>query len=183
KKRHLVAYRVGVEYKESKHEIDPYFLGVWLGDGDCNGPAITNQDNEILDWVSNKYTHTKIKTTNRTDRVYVKDGMVGLLRNKELLKNKHIPSEYLIDSRDNRLKLLAGLIDTDGHRECRSDRPNQRSYEITQKNKTLAYQIKELCFSLGFYASLKEKTATMRRSDGTVYKCQVYRISIYGREL
>lgn len=182
-KRHLVCYRVGVEYKEVKHEIDPYFLGVWLGDGYSGGSEITNVEPEIVDWLGDNFCVTKKKCKNRSQSYYIKSGMRALLGAKELLKNKHIPSDYLIDSCENRLQLLAGLIDTDGHRCVKPDRPNQRSYEITQKNKELAYQIKELCFSLGFYASLKEKTARMKRADGSVYKCQVYRISIYGREL
>lgn len=183
KKKHLVCYRVGVEYKEVKHEIDPYFLGLWLGDGSKGAPEVTNIDSEIVDWLNNNYTVTKKKCTNRTQSYYIKGGLVGLLRNKNLLNNKHIPHDYLVDSRENRLKLLAGLIDTDGHRECREDRPNQRSYEIIQKNKELIYQIRELCLSLGFYASVTEKTATMKRSDGSIYKCPVYRLSLYGRDL
>lgn len=183
RKRHLVCYRVGVEYKASTHDIDPYFLGLWLGDGSKNSPEITNIDTEIAVWLNKKYSVTKKKCKNRAQGYYIKDGVVGLLRNKNLLNNKHIPDSYLIDSRENRLNLLAGIIDTDGHRECRITRPNQRSYEIVQKNKELAYQIKELCLSLGFYASLKVKKATMNRSDGSVYKCDVYRICIYGQDL
>ena len=32
-----------------------------------------------------------------------------------LIGNKHIPNEYLFNNRESRLKLLAGIIDTDGH--------------------------------------------------------------------
>lgn len=183
-KRHFVCYRVGVEYTHNSHDIDPYFLGIWLGDGGKHGSTITNEESEIVEWLYKEYSSThKINQSNRSPTYYIKNGIRSLLKNKNLLLNKHIPNDYLIDSRENRLKLLAGLIDTDGHRECRDDRPNQRSYEITQKNKELAYQIKELCFSLGFYASLKEKIATMKRKDGSIYKCPVYRMSIYGRDL
>lgn len=183
KKKNLVCYRVGVEYKEKEHNIDPYFLGLWLGDGSKHGPEITSIEPEIVSWLNSKYTVTKKKCPNRAQSYYIKDGVVGLLRNKNLLLNKHIPDEYLIDSRSNRLKLLAGIIDTDGHRDSRISRPNQRAYEVIQKDKQLSYQIRELCLSLGFYASLKCKVATMKRSDGSIYKCEVYRINIYGRNL
>ena len=67
-----------------------------------------------------------------------------------LLQNKHIPEEYLYNSRENRLKLLAGIIDTDGSY-------NQNgNYDIVQKNKKLAKQIQELCHSLGFKCSLNK---------------------------
>lgn len=191
RKRHLVCYRVGVEYKDVKHDIDPYFLGIWLGDGGKSSTIISAMEPEIIAWINsyakdNSY-RVSITTKNNKPVAYSivggKTPLYTLMRMKNLLENKHIPQDYLIDSRENRLKLLAGLIDTDGHRECREDRKNQRSYEIVQKNKTLAYDIKELCFSLGYYASLKEKTATMKRDDGSIYKCLVYRISIYGRDL
>ncbi|UWF82784.1 MAG: Homing endonuclease [Bacteriophage sp.] len=40
--------------------------------------------------------------------------LLNELRNLKVLNNKHIPDDYIFDSRENRLKLLAGLIDTDG---------------------------------------------------------------------
>lgn len=54
------------------------------------------------------------------------------------LDNKKIPKDYKINSRENRLKLLAGLID-----KC-------NGYEIMQKNTELAEDIVFLCKSLGF---------------------------------
>jgi hypothetical protein len=95
-----------------------------------------------------------------------------------VINNKHIPSEYLIDSEKNRLDLLAGLIDTDGHLSI--IRGFQTCYEITQKRKELADGIVELSRSLGFYTSIIKKVASMKRADGSVYRCDVYRVSIYG---
>lgn len=183
RQRHLMCYRVGVEYPEITHNIDSYFLGVWLGDGDSARANITNEDSEVIDWILSKFDAVLHNPVNRTQRCSVRQGLTKLLKNKNLLKNKHIPSEYLIDSRKNRLELLAGLIDTDGHRCIKPDRPNQRYYEIIQKNKNLSEDIRELCLSLGYYASLRQKIATMKRKDGTIYRCPVYRISIFGRDL
>lgn len=95
------------------------------------------------------------------------------LRALGVLEDKHIPVEYLRASRLNRLDLLAGLVDTDGHY-------TGSSFEITQKRKRLAEDIAELAQSLGFYARIKEKVATMKRSDGSVYRCEVYRVNICG---
>jgi hypothetical protein len=72
------------------------------------------------------------------------------LKNYSLLNNKHIPIVYLKNSKDVRLELLAGLLDTDGYLEKGSH------YSIIQKNKQLADDIVILCQSLGFYTKMKE---------------------------
>jgi len=68
--------------------IDPYVLGVWLGDGDSDAGRITchPHDCEIVDH----------------------------LRGIGVLNNKHIPGGYLRGSAAQRLALLQGLMDTDG---------------------------------------------------------------------
>lgn len=80
------------EFNRSKEtlEIDPYFLGILLGDGSLcqNLPRITSIDSEI-----------------------VKELKSG---------NKFIPEKYLTASINSRQEILAGLLDTDGHlnRKC-----------------------------------------------------------------
>lgn len=186
-KQHLMCYRVALEYPARQHNIDPYFLGIWLGDGSSTHVEITNTDFEIIDWLKNYCKKNQLNFHQKKGKnaitYSITNGRFGIrhvFRQKHLFDNKHIPKDYLIDSRENRLKLLAGLIDTDGYK---NPDPKKRHYEIIQKNKTLAFQIQELCLSLGFYASCREKTATMRRSDGTLYSCPVYRIAIYGKNL
>jgi hypothetical protein len=185
-KKHLMCYRVGLEYPHRFHHINPYFLGAWLGDGTSSGVEITNDDEEVVSWFrnyckENNLNFHKKKQINRSDGYIIGNGNNGIrnvFRQKNLLNNKHIPKDYLIDSRANRLKLLAGLIDTDGYKN-----PDRRCYEIVQKRKELAYQIQELCLSLGFNASLNSKIATMKRGNGTVYSCEVYRVAIFGHLL
>ena len=89
-----------------------------------------------------------------------------------MLGDKHIPQAYLSNSTDSRLRLLAGLIDSDGHLD-----PVSNGYEITQKNHRLARQIKFLADSLGFRTSLKKKRAAI---SAIGYESEVYRVRIYG---
>ncbi len=183
KQAHLMCYRVGVEYSAKLHGIHPYLLGLWLGDGSQMAAQITNEDQVVVDWLNKHYSISTARSKGKAQSIYIRGELINWLKTYQLYKNKHIPNRYLIDSRENRLQLLAGLIDTDGHRCVKPDRPNQRYYEITQKRKDLAYQIRELCLSLGFYASIYSKIATMKRKDGTVYRSTVYRVSIYGHDL
>src|SRR4030042_5574367 len=51
-KEHFRGYRAGlIEYQEKDEKVDPYFLGLWLGDGTNNAVAITSADFEIVDWL------------------------------------------------------------------------------------------------------------------------------------
>lgn len=185
-KKHLMLYRVPVAYKSKNNIVDPYLLGLWLGDGSSNDSAITNVDTEIttyiFDWAYKNNLQIKVHK-NITYRFYCKDTFnkgnlfLDILKKLDLKKNKHIPNDYLINSSKNRLLLLAGIIDSDGYLTIKGNRQN---YEITQKNKLLANQICVLSNSLGFYASINKKVATMRRRDGSIYSCDVYRVNIFG---
>lgn len=203
-KEHLVLYRNGWgnNYKEQQHYIPSYILGIYLGDGCKTYGNITTTDDEIVNEITS-FANSIGLVCNRTigykrDISYRicqestcvnENGIKHLkkwavnpyrqeLRNINVLNNKHIPTSYLIDSEENRLQLLAGIIDTDGHLMLVKDRPH--GYEITQKNERLANDIVELARSLGFYVNIRKKLATMIRADGSIHRCEVNRISIYG---
>ena len=187
---HLVQYRRGwgEYYTEKLHAIPPYLLGLFLGDGTAKKGDITSIDKEIVEYINNYATANNL-------RIHIEGGITHSIRaiknkghdniyRKELKRikvfgNKHIPSEYLIDSLKNRMELLAGLVDTDGCLLYNS-KGVPTHYEITQSDNTLAYQIAELARSCGFHASLNKKTATMKRKDGTIYSSIVNRINING---
>ena len=98
-----------------------------------------------------------------------------MLRNHNLLLNKHIPKIYKCNSRQVRLELLAGIIDSDG---CES----HGGYDIIQKNETLLDDIIYVARSLGFAAYKKEcKKSCMYKGEKKegVY----YRTNIHGKGL
>lgn len=189
KKRHLVQWMTGVDFQEKNNIIDPYIIGLWIGDGNSGSPIFTLGDKEPIDYVKswckeNKCKYIIRKNSNKSCRINIsgqklltkKGGENVLLKELQdsgLLQNKHIPEKYLVNSRKNRLKLLAGLIDSDGHR-------HKTGYEITQKNKNVATAIAYLCRSLGFFATIKEKIAVLTSKN---YSCLVYRVNIFGNNL
>tara|TARA_B100001093_G_scaffold354326_1_gene338826 strand:- start:2054 stop:4873 length:2820 start_codon:yes stop_codon:yes gene_type:complete len=103
------------------------------------------------------------------------------LKKYNLLNNKHIPDVYLMNSEENRLKLLAGIIDTDG---CVSN--NGKRITIIQVNKHLSNQICVLARSLGFLVkmSLRKKlnVKVPKCEERKDYKSQ-YNINISGTHL
>lgn len=99
--------------------IDPYTLGVWLGDGySANGHiGLDARDKEIFNNIPYNITSQRIYTKNRK-HPFLDLGFSDLkkaLESNNLINNKHIPQKYLFASKEQRLALLQGLMDTDGH--------------------------------------------------------------------
>lgn len=179
-------YKVPIEFSSKELSLDPYFLGLWLGDGHSYSSRITTTDQEVIDFLQ-KYANEM----NAHFSVYTQEGKVNNysitkghrggaqeatiqanLRALNLLENKHIPQVFLANSTENRLLLLAGLIDSDGYYDAAYN-----VYEITQKNENLARQIKFLCDSLGFKTSIKSKKAEIANRG---YESTVWRVRFYG---
>lgn len=190
--KHCMLYRVAVEYPEKKHQMPPYMLGIWLGDGSARKFRISKPDIEIKEYLED-YAYlndTQLNTYIGKDKfgkdktpghAFARGNKIGgLIRSLDLYCNKHIPIDYLVDSAKNRLDLLAGLLDTDG---SLNQDGNKVSYEITQKSETLAADIHKLANSLGFSSTIHPKMARMKREDGSVYECEVFRVNIFGNNL
>ena len=88
---------------------------------------------------------------------------------------KHIPDIFLRNSKENRLKLLAGLIDTDGH--LAGDN-GTTGWEISQKVERLILDIKRLAEGLGFFTYL---TVSNKCATNTIKKIKrpYFRLVIY----
>lgn len=96
--------------------IDPYVLGCWLGDGSKQCGAITNETNNVLAEIQRRgYTlGSDISAEDRTS-TYTILGIYPILKQLNLINNKHIPDLYQRASYEQRLDLLRGLMDTDGY--------------------------------------------------------------------
>ncbi len=137
--------------------IDPYLLGCWLGDGTARRAEITTADDEVIDAfreqfeVSYRYDRGKAST-------YGLLKFLTLLKQLNLVRNKHIPHEYLWGSERQRLDLLQGLMDTDGT-------VAKASVEFTNTNRSLVEGAAFLARSLGMKASVRENRATLNGVD------------------
>lgn len=177
-------YRTALEFTPRKVSIDPWLYGIWLGDGTTKYSAITNPDNEIIEEIYKKvpegnFADVKIyKDKNGKDKcekicINACDIKISPFRRfiKSSLLNdeKIIKKEYLYNSREIRLALLAGLIDSDGY-------VSKNSCEIAVKYDNLAKDILFLCRSLGFaaYDNYREKICY---NNGTVNKYHIISIS------
>ncbi len=149
--------------------IDPYVLGAWLGDGDTNGGRMW-QSVEDKPWMMSEIERCGFVVQHHKDPIAF--GVLGLrkrLRNLNVLRNKHIPQFYLRSSPKDRLALLQGLVDTDGHVNLKT------GVEITTIHEHLALQIQELVRSLGVKAQLYGGRATIDGKDcGPKYRIHFY---------
>jgi glycosyltransferase involved in cell wall biosynthesis len=162
-------YRSEVEFPHAEVLLEPYFIGAMLGDGSLlKTPRIITMDEEIREYFSNYCL--SVGEEKLHINAYGKQGSkastysAGLEPNsgpsknpiieklkfyklyKVSCKNKFIPKQYLINSRKNRLELLAGLIDTDG---CLI----KSSYQFSNSSKQLINDVAFLARSLGFRVS------------------------------
>ena len=90
--------------------IDPYTLGLWLGDGYKRDGSICSGDPEVWEYVPYTVESRPSSVIGDFSSRNIK-GLKTKLRQESLLQNKHVPEQYLRASIEDRLALLRG---TDG---------------------------------------------------------------------
>ena len=174
-----------IQFEEKDLPIDPYLLGVLLGDGalTTNGIVFTCAEQDLLEKVKNillKYNcelHYKGQYDYRIkgekgfgyhgvqDRISFAIDKLGLRDTDS--HSKFIPTSYLFSSETQRLALLQGIIDTDGY--CGGS-----FYDLTLASKQLILDTMWLCESLGFTCTYSEKQSSCNGKDcGTVYRLYI----------
>jgi len=158
-------------FNDQEITIDPYILGVILGDGGITqgNIIITSNDKQIIDLVrerlpeelkikkiSNKYCYSITKKEKSCPQI--KNPYKEHLKNLNLMGksslDKKIPNEYKYNSLSVRLDLIRGLMDTDG---CVDKNGN---IEYSSSSIDLAYDMKEILESLGCIVSINRKETT-----------------------
>lgn len=176
-------YKVPLDFPERPLKIDPYILGAYLGDGGQRDGNITSVDEEIINYFRKYFEQIGLVLKKRpSDITYgITTGKNGggkgcnpfrtFLKENKINLEKHIPNDYLFNSKENRLKLLAGLLDTDGSLS------DGNIFDFIQKREKLFDQILFLARSLGFscYKNTCQKTCTNSKTKytGTYHRCSI----------
>lgn len=138
-----------------KLDVDPYTLGVWLGDKYSTCGWITHHQEDfsiienIIDGGNWKTRSFNLKDKEHFQTTYVY-GLHPLLKKIGVSTNKHIPVEYLRSSYNQRLSLLQGLMDAAG-----TVHPGG-SCNITLANKQLIDDTYELLLTMGLNPTIKK---------------------------
>jgi len=167
-----------IEFDEKPLIIDPYFLGLWLGDGSANSLSITTPDIEVVDYLNNfaidNYFNIRIEDlkNNKAKTYYLtrnwcRNNFTNYFKDN-LKNNKHIPHEYKINSKENRLQLLAGLLDSDGYLAT----TDNSTFELITKYNHIANDIAFICRSLGL--SCVTSIKYNKKYDKNYYRCSIY---------
>lgn len=166
-----------MRYSEKQFSIDPYLLGVLIGDG-CfrtKTPSFTSMDDEIVNKIKSiirdDYKLSKNRLSyNICQKNVIRDGksfnyyyseLQKLGLQNLLSKDKHIPESYKKSSINQRLELIRGLMDTDGTVDKKS-----RGISFSTSSKTLATDVQDILWSLGAKCSITEKIPFYYDKDG-----------------
>lgn len=150
--------------------IDPYILGILIGDG-CLKQSVqfTTGDQEIVDKVSSKLApEFRLHHVAKKDRC--DDYRISLVKNdghtrngyREILEiyelwdkgsyKKFIPERYMRGSKSQKLELLQGLMDSDGYANT--------SLSYCTVSHELACNVRDLVRSIGGQAYISNKITT-----------------------
>ena len=149
--------------------IDPYVLGVWLGDGASAQGHITSHDKDAV-YIRAEFDSRGYKTTDqKTKYLFGTLGLKTKLRDLGVLNNKHIPADYLSANPVQRRGLLKGLMDSDGNVTKKGQ------CFFSQKSLAFITQVRELLCSLGIKNSLQTTEAKIyNKSYGLTHRLSFY---------
>jgi hypothetical protein len=167
--------------------VDPYFLGLILGDGclrhGMGGLSVSKPDEEIAEEVKRQCAywggdyacvHRSPNGTNPSHWMRSAHKLTAVLDGLGLMgttsHDKFVPMQYLTAGASQRAALLAGLLDTDGHL-CKGN-----CYDYISASWQLAYDVAFLARSLGLAAYLKPCTKGCQNGHVGDY----WRVSISG---
>lgn len=188
-KKHIhKLYRTAVEFPETGGVllIDPYVMGVVLGDGCITQSVVVHKPSqEIRDEFERigKLDGFAINEHNKQDGDCPAFGVISdcngrnsVLEGLRILdlygttsETKFIPQSYKTATLEDRLRLLAGLMDTDGS-------VTGSGFDYISKSKTLAEDIAFVCRSVGLAAYVKHCVKSCQNGFTGVY----YRVGISG---
>lgn len=153
---HAIPVADTLDLPEKALPLDPYVLGVWLGDGTTANGDVTTADAEITAAVvaAGFPVRRKSRKPNNRAATYAHDGLREALKGLGLLGNKHIPHDYLWAAAGQRIALLQGLMDTDGGVAA-------GKAEFTSTRRVLAEGVAHLARSLGHKATVREGVARL----------------------
>lgn len=173
----------GLDLPKQEVLIDPYILGMWLGDGSKDQPifAVNTKDVEnyksLKDYAEKNDLLVSIRKTTspncekvcfiRSNNDSKSNKFNSFLEHYKIRGNKSIPAEYFNNDFETRLNLLAGLLDTDG---SFVNRNNTCFYELSSSKEDMFYDYVKLARSLGFKVDYRVYKTNL---DTIAYKMKI----------
>lgn len=179
-RNHSIKLSQPLQLPDTVLPIPPYVLGAWLGDGNSRSARFTCNDSDIQIIEELRKEGIEAKGYSKFEywlggkgRTWAPDirkqTLQYKLRELNLLKNKHIPLNYLRASYKQRLSLMQGLMDTDGFVSPRGQ------CEIVTIYPRLLDGVLDLLRGLGFKPSVNTQIAKCNgKNCGECYRIQFF---------
>ena len=167
--KYVIPASYGVDWPEVEHEVDPYVVGAFIGNGALTENALTfsSNDKETVDKLAlllnsdsavNLYENFSWKFPLKSPSIGVKGQQQKYILTKDIFSEldnhkaheKFIPEAYKYGSRSQRWALIQGLFDTDGN--ISNDFRRRISYATTSLQ--LAKDIQFVLYSLGMRSTI-----------------------------
>jgi len=160
--------------------IEPYLLGVCLGDGHIKNTSVQIQiEEDDFDEIfkGQLISEQKQRRNVRACSVNLGDSLKELNLNQTRSHTKFIPDIYKYSSIEDRVSILQGLMDTDGH--CmKSKNGNFTGTEYCTVSEQLADDVAEIVHSLGGIVRKKSRIPTYHHNGEKKFGKRVYRLNI-----
>ena len=177
-----------VKYPEKSYSIDPYVMGLILGDGsfryDLSNKSFSfsSSDEELVKAICDRQGYSTYKRNSdhnynwsfelvnqeKHKNVWVEDILSEYPELWQLKsEDKYIPQEFLLGSVEQRYDLLAGLLDTDGSID------EKGRIGFTTISPILRDNIIELCESLGLTCNYSTDTRSDKYTIGECYNLHI----------
>lgn len=156
--------------------LDPYILGLWLGDGSKQCGSLTNMNQDTWTEIKNRgYRLGKDISQGGSGKAQTKTilGIYPILKKLNLIDNKHLPELYLTASYEQRLDLLRGLMDSDGYYNIK-----RKSCVVNTTQKWQAEAVVQIASSLGIKATLHYTYAIYNKVKKPAYHA-TFRVDTY----
>lgn len=142
---HAIPAAGALDMKPAELPIDPYVLGYLLGDGDTRATGRVACDPRDRDWLSVEFRRAGFMTRrpSRDPGHFFVLGIGSIWRGLGLDGGKFIPDVFLRGSREQRIALAQGLVDSDGTVDKKG------SYWFDNTNRALVDGFVELVTGLG----------------------------------
>jgi FtsK/SpoIIIE family/FtsK alpha domain/Ftsk gamma domain/4TM region of DNA translocase FtsK/SpoIIIE/LAGLIDADG-like domain len=136
--------------------LDPWVLGYLLGDGDSDGSGRVACDPRDREWLLRQFAVAGVPVSPHVDPGHFGAAAQRQWRTLGLDAGKHVPDLYLWASAPQRLALVQGMVDADGHVD------GHGSYRFVNANRRLVDAFVFLCASLGSVPRVHERRGRQR---------------------
>ncbi len=181
-RNHSIRNALSLRLPPADLPVDPYLLGVWLGDGTSRTAEITIGDgdaDEMLPLLASVGGHVSGSVRRNHDaacatypvggapkvrdplngRMTANDSLTSRLKALGVMPRKHIPNSYLRAAAPQRLALLQGLMDSDGSAATGGH------VEFMSTVRCLSEGVYELAVSLGFKPAIHKERSMLNGKD------------------